>query len=508
MNRIGAMARYAAALACIHTIAGCTHGYRVHHVTPTSGQLGAPSVLYALPRTIITVTIPVTRTETEASPSCARKELAKELQARWGRKHPEAQQAPPAQPGKKPAAAPAPEPKPSPEEFDKEADAIIASVTGAPPPTAGSNNILIELGAPALTVRQEVDPEQIYAIELNEHFMTASKRGIELSEQGFLASSSLESTNKALDVSLKVIGGAVDIASKAVLFGGKAADDAGRCERTADDIKRLREARFAIVKGQGQTNGSPKDALEFLLNELRAQEKLLLAEFTGKQTVKQSTVTCDMAPSALTGTEVSFGESFPLFSLDSTAGLWDDKADKARCVMDVALQLTSPPAAGKEVSVHLKISDLSLANASRRTAASRTSPSGIVYRVPAQALAWLTVGKEERLHSTLNIAQYGAIAALPGDLDGEAGEVAMSYSVKLAPSSGALLSMSSSSSPVDAAAVESFGGSVTRAIDAAKTRKDAVDNAGIDALEKEKKRLELLRDIGNLQKELNGPSIQ
>ncbi|WP_437801007.1 hypothetical protein [Sorangium sp. So ce693] len=156
----------------------------------------------------------------------------------------------------------------------------------------------------------------------------------------------------------------------------------------------------------------------------------------------------------------------------------------------------------------LKISDLSLANASRRTAASRTSPSGIVYRVPAQALAWLTVGKEERLHSTLNIAQYGAIAALPGDLDGEAGEVAMSYSVKLAPSSGALLSMSSSSSPVDAAAVESFGGSVTRAIDAAKTRKDAVDNAGIDALEKEKKRLELLRDIGNLQKELNGPSIQ
>jgi hypothetical protein len=83
MRKLADAAKCLSGACCLCVLVACnaTHGYRVHHVTNESTPLEVRSVLYALPRTVVTITIPVTKTATDAPPRCTKTVVVKELEA-------------------------------------------------------------------------------------------------------------------------------------------------------------------------------------------------------------------------------------------------------------------------------------------------------------------------------------------------------------------------------------------------------------------------------------------
>lgn len=448
-------------------LSGCGASYRVHHVsTASAARLPSSAVYYALPRTVITVSVPITKIS-RATPRCNTASYKDKLES------------------------------------------LGISTTGA------SKSPTYQLGEPQLASRVEQDPEHMYAIELDENAVTANKRGFELSERGFLTSSSLESANKAPDLAIKTVEVAAGIVGKLVGLGAplmpsqdpKAqAPEAQRCEQALTQIHDIRRYRLDLVRGNAQTNGTPKDTLALMLEELNAMEKSLVAEFTGAPTLQQGTITCEIRPKSRAAASSHPEESLTLFELVESRGL---RNVSQGCYHTDSFRedTTQPDGKSQVVSVELTAVSTDLAISAEKTQRSPDNPSGLVYRIPAEAIVRYLV--EERnpaekdavkrrvaTRTQLDVAQYGAVAYLPGEA--EVDSVSAMYSVKLSPTLGGLVSLSSSTTPLAPETVSAASTSVGAVIDA--TRAD--EKGEMEALEQQKKRLELRRDIKKLEEEL------
>ena len=331
----------------LSALPGCAaDGYKVHRIRSVDdkgamqklGQEGNPFVYYALPRSVVTISIPITRT-TPTLATCTKKELEKEFE----------RQPPPPAPTKKGEPAPAvptaaerasdvlralgiepettataqkkiePETTATAQKKVEPETTATAQKKVEPETTAtAQKKVKFELGNPTFGLRQEADPDQMFAIEINDAVLRSNKRTFDFNEQGFLTAASLESSNKAVDVGIKTLEVAASIVGKFFGFGGKGGASRGRCLDLADKIHDIRRYRLEVVRGPATAGGMPKDTMELLLKEFDAQEKTLRDAFTGAKKEEQSTIVCEVFPTTPKKDEA---ETFTLFHLDGGKGI-------------------------------------------------------------------------------------------------------------------------------------------------------------------------------------------
>jgi hypothetical protein len=422
--------------------AGCSSGFKVYPAD--KAPEGQRYLYYTLPRTVLGVTIPVTKT-TLAPGDCSVERLAGEIAAR---SQPPAFGAPPAAPdaaGKKPkgeAAEPAPA-KPDVSAARQKAEQMLKDAGIAPFDLKNTSDL--SLGELELTSYAEPDPAHVYAIGLSSGFLASTQYQFEFSPQGVLGAASRESKSKALDYGVAIGKGVAGVAGSLIGFGGYA-PATGTCEGALDELRNVRAARRAVVEGRGNTQGLSKEALELLLAEQRATESSLIGRFSGKPTAVRGNVNCEHVPGAAPGKPID------LFAF-SPRGV---TAIAAGCAAPLELVDPSPGAAPHAVVLTLRRAAAIADKARPPDPPASDDGRGVYYRIPGQAIVEITRadrGEGKRASgdvlgsSRVTIAQFGRIANLPGHID--SGAASLNYAVKLDPETGAVVSYGNPAIPTD-----------------------------------------------------------
>jgi hypothetical protein len=495
--------RHLGCVAVLFMSIGCADGFRVYPASKTSADMRY--LYYALPRTVLVVTVPVTKTA-RAPGDCTVERLAAEIAgvAPPPSAPPPSAQAP-AKPGGTGAKAPgegAPPPPPDKSAAREKAERALveAGITAFDAARASD----LDFGDAELTSRAEPDPDHVYAVALTSSLLTGNKYGFELSDQGVLGSASLESTSVVVDYTVKTLGAAASVAGSVIAFGGAAAQQT-TCRGVLDELKKLRSARRDLVEGKANTQGLSKEALEVMLSELKSIERDFVARFEGRTSTRQGTIVCEVTPAA------SADKPIELFSF-TTRGV---SLAASGCFVPNELWDTSPHGDSSDSSDPSKV-----ALALRRVAviADRARPiegedgddgRGLYYRIPGQAVVDILRTEQDaqkrpvthRLGSArLDVAQFGRVATLPGEDD--AGAASLNYTVKLNPTTGGIMSYGATAEAPGTSGVDAAGTAGTTVLEAVKAKVDRDAQAEISALEQEKKRLELLRDIQKLRGEI------
>jgi hypothetical protein len=438
--------------------AACANGLRVYPAANIpADKEKIRYVYYALPRHTIVVTVPVKKTVTEKG-TCADEAALKERMASYGIKPKE--------------------------------------------------DTAIEVEDAAVATRAEPDPAHVYAIELSSDMLKTNKYGIELNDQGMLASASIESTSKVVELAVTTTKTVASTVATLAGFGGdlKAAPKA-KCVAVLDRLDEVRKAKQSLLAGAGTYASITKEALELLLTELRLEQESLIANFV-KKTVTSGKIICEHTPSASTP------KPLPLLTYGS-GGVAPDQ--QVTCYVPPEFAGTG---SGASISLSIAV-DNTIASAAAKSAIpaspapapgkrdkASVPPTGVVYRIPVRATLIVSESKRDKSGGTVvrrlalervAIAQYGAVAALPGDTDVEA--VSFNNTAKLDPSTGALVNYVGGNTALDAANIESVGTAVKTVLEAEKQRRDRARGGAVKDLEDEKKRLELERDVRKLRAE-------
>jgi hypothetical protein len=135
---------------------------------------------------------------------------------------------------------------------------------------------------------------------------------------------------------------------------------------------------------------------------------------------------------------------------------------------------------------------------------------GIYYRIPARGFVELlridpytqkSAAAERVASGWVDVAQFGRVMSLPGDDD--VGAASINYTVRLSPTTGALLSYGAGARGADSSSlIEQAESAGTTVLDAVQSKLERDAEAEVKALEQEKKRLELLRDVQKLRREV------
>jgi hypothetical protein len=466
-------------------------------------------LVYALPRSVVTVDIPLTRTVTQPG-ACNDPAVLNELLEPAPEVKDGSETAAKAAKGKADAAkntpAKPPQGKPAQDtsllgQASGKAGAsvkildLLAHLNIKIPKESTSSSM--EVGDVVVAQRMEPDPARVYAVILEPDLLKNEKFAFELTENGLLSAGSLESSNRVVDTAAKVLPAIASIAAGVIGFAGDKAKPT-HCREVLDRLIQTRVGREALLRGDAQVAGTPKDTLELMLAELKAVENAYAAEFTGKKTVVKGVARCEVHVTDKTDTAIK--DNYSLLSYDSR-----HVTNASHCVVSPELLEvptidntripadTKTPAAKPPKTVQLSL----VANASFAREAERFEPksgeSGLYYRIPVRATVSVLDGAVEKARTLLDIPQYGSVVSLPGDAD--VNGTSLAVAAKFGAAGGLVSYTHSSTGPDTAALAEAAGTAGKTALDALKTRQ----NADVEALEREKKRLELLQQIEKLK---------
>jgi hypothetical protein len=454
-------------------LVGCVSGMRVQRVsdgyTVTDDHR---RLVYALPKSVVTVDVPITRTVTSPG-RCSDKTLLEMAAPNNGVKLGEQLQ----RLNIKPIA-----------EFSSE----------------------IEVGDVALGQRMEPDPTEIFAIVLEKDLLQNDKFVFELTESGMLVSGSVDSSNRIVDTAAKGLTAIANIASGAIAVMGapavaKVDGDQAKwlsCQESLVRLQKSRSAREALVRGDAQTAGTPKDTFDAMLTESKNVEAAYAGEFTGAKKVVKGLARCEVRAQAIKD-ETAIKDSYDLMTYD-TLKVVNKSAAAVSCVvtpelLDVpkkdgtAIVIPPPKLASEKTIRLLLVADATFARRAAITEPKGATESGLYYRVPVRAVTTVLDGATEKTRSTLDIPQFGTVVSLPGDADVES--AAMAVAAKFGPAGG-LVSYSHATTAPDTATLTEASGSAGKAVlDAVKARQ----GAEIEELERAKKRLELKQAIEKLE---------
>lgn len=428
------------ALAALAMSAGCSSGFKVYPAD--KAPEGQRYLYYTLPRTVLAVAVPVTKT-TLSPGDCTVERLAEEIAARSpqpGYGLPPAGFDAAAKKPKAEAVAPA---KPDISAARQKAEQMLkdAGITPFDPKSASD----LSLGDFEVTSYAEPDPAHVYAIGLSSGFLSSTQYQFEFSPQGVLGSGSRESKSKVFDYGVAIAGAVVQVAGPLLGFGGYA-PAAGTCEGVLDDLRNVRAARRAVVEGRGNTQGLSKEALELLLAEQRATEASLLGRFSGRPAAVRGHVICEHVPGAAPDKPID------LFAY-SPRGV---TAIAAGCSAPLELVDPSPGVAPHAVVLTLRRAAAIADKARPPDPPPSDDGRGVYYRIPGQAIVEITRadrGEGKRASgdllasSRITIAQFGRIANLPGDID--SGAASLNYAVTLDPETGAVMSYGTPAIPAE-----------------------------------------------------------
>lgn len=374
------------------SLAGCRSYYKVQ---PASGVPGdARGVFYTLPRTVVTLTVPVVETTKEKGRYSEYYDFVGLL----------------------------------PEDLLLETDKKKEKK---------EENPNYSFGEIVIASRGEPDPDHVYFVDLQVgNGMTDLQFVAELSEHGLLSEGTAEVKDKTASIATSsvasVLGLAAKVAGTVLKFGGRGVatgEDkkfADRCNaiteemekkttcwhaaQAASALKTVREKRLTLLADEAAGQPEAAATLDRRLKGLDTAEESILNLFRGTKTVKTWNATVETIPAAKSPHKITFVFDFA-----------KKKVSEAGC----------PSATGQlglEVTVTADAGSAEVADTVRK-ATEGTGPAGLHYRVPARAkLEAKQCGKESVTSKHLIVAQWGVVAKLPpGALSAEAKQVLSLY---------------------------------------------------------------------------------
>ncbi|MEZ4454458.1 MAG: hypothetical protein R3B09_33715 [Nannocystaceae bacterium] len=462
------------------TLAACSAGHRVYHVSVAPDD--AHGIYYALPRKTLSVDLEVS-VHAEVRGACYEEHG---LRASLGL------EAPSAAAKKAPAKG----------VDDKKGkflgigeSSASGGVTAPEPPRRW-----VTLSA-AIREQVEVDPDEIYLIDVRGRRFESMTASVALTESGLLNAATITAENKAFDAIVAGVGAGLDLTAQAIgaVFAGE--DRSSACSLYANRVREVRSQRLAIYGGTwgGLVGGLPRETLDRILIGLDRQEELLLRLFTAQVEVKRGVVTCAVTPKRADPAHGALGgaeQVFPLIQVDR-GGAGVSPADPAvRCVIPEPLRAPSGAnTAGMSTAyLTLKLRQDDLASqvtplrGCKETREGRCAgPQGLFYRVPREASAlvwWAPRETEELARLDLLVPQLGVTLALPANT----GKIGSDEGILLYPGTGALRSLEGKTRTIDPTKIQDLAGHGKGVVDAIGSARAKDDELG--RLERERTVLE------------------
>jgi len=472
-------------------LAACQTGHRVYHVSVAPPE--AHGIHYALPRKALTVDLEIQRQQEIRGVCQGETALRVEL-------------------GLEAAG------DPPPRRSQRGAQASVTASASASASLELRTSISVQA---SMRERIEVDPAEIYLIDLRGRALESIEGILELTPEGLLASASLSAKNHGLDVAVAATGAVVDIAS--IVLGASFAGDSSSsrqsaCGLYANRIKELRSQRKSIFGGtwQGLVGGIPRDTLDRILIGIDRQEKALISLFTTTAETMGGTVSCTVVPypdpSVAAEYSGNFAMVFPLVNIDRSSGEVSIADPRISCTIPAKLQAKAGATGQATAQATAKATAYLTLDLRRDDLASQVrpdrgctdtqddrcaSPQGLYYRVPREVKAtvwWSTDTKEVLAVRDLLIPQLGTTLALPANR----GRQKTQQAILLDPETGALRTFSGSGEAASRAQIEQLTEGAVGLYESVAGRKDTQ----LEKLQREREVLEEAVRIKDAQEKL------
>jgi hypothetical protein len=243
-----------AALGALLLLAGCSTGYSVVRVDPAV-PLPFRAVYYSLPRGVLGAEATIKRTEIQPGRCAYRSELLGKLR--------------------------------------------IAEDDIADKPSIRYTIADVKLG----DGRTEPDPEQLFAVRVDDERYFNHDQTFEWAEHGYLSTGSSASTSRVEDYVAKGMDTGSQIAGTVLKywFGGAARETEAEayCQLVANEILKVRAKRLNLLGGVGgAVLGANKETIGFIVAQLADAEAELMADFVGQKDVTTATIACEDVPPA------------------------------------------------------------------------------------------------------------------------------------------------------------------------------------------------------------------
>jgi len=247
-----------------------------------------------------------------------------------------------------------------------------------------------------------------------------------LSKAGLLESAKSDSTNRALDIGVKVFESVASIAGKFISLGGKAPEES-QMDDHIKAINRILTSRLDLITGTSGTitGGLPAETLKLMLGELDKKEQELMNALRGTTTKKEWTAVFEFEPKP-SNTEAS-KKKFEDVEIELLSISESDGIDK---LSDYCINYYSNPFGRKgnksQDLIKLKIS-------AKPQPALIISPNdkndldSFFYRIPLQANVELTKKGKTFMAESVYIAQIGPIRQLPRKFSGKFGLLDLTF---------------------------------------------------------------------------------
>lgn len=406
---------------------GCAPRHPVHWIEK-GGPPKKNGVYYALPRTVVTVEIPVTKTTLKQGPYYIR-----------------------------------------------------AAENGIQVPKSlekKETSISYRLGVPKITTDAEPDPDNVYLVEIKGGWLKNRDLKVATTEQGLITSAHSKAEDKTVDFVVKAIGAAAKI--YAASFSAPVTDALGSKKKImskgtdkekfegwakliADRIHEIRAARLRLLGG-GMGSGPSSltnEALDRALTELAVIEEELMSNFRTRSVASWTAVyTC--APEGIETNGPTNGSTYgatnwptnctqTLFSFGAKSGLAPGKG-----VPDIPEAFTKGDGSSR-VAVRCSITRPhdQFADRVRKPDKGwrRGSGHGFFYRIPGIGNVAVTKGSHMLATNEISVAQYGAVASLPPGVR----STSSNFVVEFHESTGSLKTVQVTSQSLDPALVTELG---------------------------------------------------
>ena len=452
--------------------AGCTAGHRIRRFDPQTPVVkGDQAAYYSLPRTVVTVTIPVEKTEyTKRDDLNNEKHCYERLNENLGK----------LAGGTKALTI---------------GEAVGIEKKDYPTSYKITGNVTLD-------PRAEPDPDQIFRVDLGSSAFRKQNLDLTFGSLGVLKSGTSIVQDKRLDIGIAfaksilsagVVAYSLHVDPLKAIVPGAPPDF---CRDLAREIYESRQAlRSLQVQIASGTVGTPGETIDWAQNRIDEDiQKKLQAHFLRK-TVAAGEIVCEIRPKAITSRPPEVTARYEALRLKPDVGFWD--GTDAFCLIPDSFRGQE----GVGDSFYLK-TDVRIDQFSEKLRAGGVdlahndgSDQGFYYRVPAVARVRFSQGQTTLADDELIIAQYGIVAALPRQSTYQT-----KYTVKLDPDTGALEQLIAESEAVDKSLVSDAFAGVQAVLEAEKERDAAKDELAL--LERERKILEEHKKIRDFKREL------
>lgn len=313
-----------------------------------------------------------------------------------------------------------------------------------------------KLGSPEFKTRGEPDPNHVYLVETRSGWAEDRELLLELSEMGLLTVGDSHAHDKTADFVVATIEAVAKTVAAAIsLTGGRVADakargHAAQAKEIAEKISEVRKHRLGLLGGKIDiAEISSPEILDRMLKGLDKIEEELLANFWSKSTTPAKIVyEC---------TPEDGGVDQVLFHFDNKSGLYpEEKNNKPVVAIPNASSFKAPSKCGQPVKLTIKRQpqrQFSQIVHDARKRATLQDELGFRYRIPALATAEVTVGGKPIGRTRTLVAQFGAVDWLPAGFD----SIDSRIIAKFYEATGALKSVEVKTKSLDPALAEKLG---------------------------------------------------